>query len=92
MSILFNSAFTPNASRRPLGVRGLALKVLKMVWFLQLIMFSGLGEHGVGSALLVNTRLERLRVSPSLDDLGGAACLEATPGKAGAGPTSAGVP
>ena len=29
-----NSAFTPNSSRRPLGVRVLALKVLKIVWFL----------------------------------------------------------
>ena len=43
------------------------LKVLKIVRLLQLITLFGFKERGVDPSLLGDTRLERLRVLPSLD-------------------------
>ena len=52
------------------GASVCALKVPKMVLFLQLIIFFGFVECGVDPSLLSDTRLERLRVLLSLDALG----------------------
>ena len=66
-SILHNSAFKPSSCKRPRGVRVRALKVLKMVVLLQLTTLFGFKERGVDPSPLGDTRLERLRVLPSLD-------------------------
>ena len=70
MSILSKSAFKPSSSKRPLGERVRALKVLKIVLFLQLTMFFRFVECGVDPSLLSDTRLERFGVLLSLDALG----------------------
>ena len=70
MSIPSKSAFKPSSCKRPLGPRVRALKVLKIVLFLQLTMFFHFVECGVDPSLLSDTRLERLGVLLSLDALG----------------------
>ena len=70
MSILRKSAFRPSSCKRPLGASVRALKVLKIVLFLQLTMFFRFVECGVDPSLLSDTRQERLGALLSLDVLG----------------------